>query len=78
MSVNIYGPQKKHTPTLENELNIITEHYQNFFDTAINPHANEESKLQPTTGAKIVRVSENEQPKDFEKFQKVTKTIERY
>lgn len=65
-----------HAPTLENALNLITEHYQNFFDTAINSDTNEESKTQPTTGAKVIRGSENEQPKAFEKCQKVTGTIE--
>lgn len=65
-----------HAPTLENALNLITEHYQNFFDTAINFDTNEESKTQSTTGAKVIRGSENEQLKDFEKFQKVTGTIE--
>lgn len=67
-----------HAPTLENALNLITEHYQNFFDTAINSDTNEESKTQPTTGAKVIRGEENKQPKDFEKFEKVTGTIERY
>lgn len=64
------------TSTLENELNLITEHYQKFFDTAINPDTNEKIKMQHKTGAKIVQVSPTEQSKTFEKIQKVTKTIE--
>ena len=58
---------ENHTSTLENELNLITEHYQNFFDIAISPDTNEKIKMQHKTGARIVRVSENERTKDFEK-----------
>lgn len=57
-----------HAPTLENELNLITKHYQNFFDNAINSDTNEESKTQSKTGAKVIRGAENKPPKDFEKF----------
>lgn len=69
---------ENHTSTLENELNLITEHYQNFFDTAISPDTNEKIKMQHKPTARIVHASENEQPKDVEKLQKVTNTIERY
>lgn len=64
------------TYNLEEDLKLITEHYKNIFDSVISPDTNEKIKLQPTTGAKVIRGSENEQPKAFEKFQKVTGTIE--
>lgn len=48
------------------------------FRTAISPDTNEKIKMQHKLTARIVHASENEQPKDFEKLQKVTNTIERY
>lgn len=64
------------TYNLEKDLELITEHYKNIFDSVISPDTNDKIKTQPTTGAKVIRGSENEQPKAFEKFQKVTGTIE--
>lgn len=68
---------KNNTPKLDNELNLITEHYNNLFDTATNPDADEKIKLQPQIKARIARVSDNGQPENAERFQIVTETIRR-
>lgn len=65
------------TYNIKEDLELITEHYKNLFDTVISPGTNEKIKMQHQPNARIVRASPTEQPKPFEKIQKVTKTIKR-
>lgn len=66
----------QNTYNLKDDLEIITSHYQNLFDSVVSPNINEKIKLQHNPSAKIVRKPKNEQPKKIEFLQKVTKTIE--
>ena len=66
----------QNTYNLKDDLEIITSHYQNLFDSVVSPNINEKIKLQHNPSAKIVRKPKNEHPKKIEFLQKVTKTIE--
>lgn len=66
------------TYNLEDDLESITEHYKNIFGSVISPDTNKKIEMQHKPTAKIVHASEIKQSRDFKKFQKVTKTIERY
>ncbi len=74
--------EKKESPiqdtyNLKEDLEVITVHYKNLFDSVTSPDIDEKIKMQSKTGARIVRVSKSEQPEKFETLQKVTRTIQR-